>query len=119
MNRTINLETYRSKDNQRGILSKVFTGRERGENVRQESKIDQYVKNGDEITIVIPEDIFSINPSFFEEFLFNAVTQLGKEEFFKRVVFKPTNKFTRQIVEAVDRILRQRTALDLYNINKG
>lgn len=55
----INLENYRTPG------SKVFTGRDRGEKVRKESGIDRLYKTNEKITVVIPEDIRSINPSFF------------------------------------------------------
>ena len=38
---TIDLEKYRSVDKQTKYKSKVFTGRDRGIDVREESKIDE------------------------------------------------------------------------------
>ena len=73
----INLEDFRAKEGNR--ISKVFTGRDRGKYVREKSRIDELEKQYDEITIIIPDQIYSINPSFFEEFLVNVVKNLGKE----------------------------------------
>jgi hypothetical protein len=93
--------------------SKVFTGRDRGIQVRKKSKINELEKENDEITIIIPEDIGSINPSFLEEFLLNVVTKLKADKFFEK--FKFTNegryKIKEDLEEAVDRILRTETAL--------
>lgn len=112
-NRIIDLEDYRVVDKSRGIKSKVFTGRDRGRCVREKSKIDAYIKAGDCVTIEVPSDIYSINPSFLEEFLFNAVISIGKEEFFSRVSFNCHGNYdcVPQVRDAVNRILRSSTAI--------
>ena len=66
------------------------------------------------VTIDIPKDIMSINPSFLEEFLFNVVIKLGKEEFMSK--FKFVSESTRydiatDLEEAIERILRNDNAL--------
>jgi hypothetical protein len=103
----INLQDFRTP------ASKVFTGRDRGEKVRKESKIDNLVGQSDPITIVIPEDIRSINPSFLEEFLVNVVTKLGKAGFYKKFQLdnKGRYKVEDDLNEAIDRILREENAL--------
>lgn len=111
MKYTINLEDYRTPG------SKVFTGRDRGIEVRKKSKIDEIESDTDEkITIIIPEDIRSINPSFLEEFLINVVTKLKKEKFMEKFRFE--NKSTRYIFEndldeAIDCILRRDNSLTI------
>ena len=60
---SIDLENHRTKG------SKVFTGRERGISVRENTKIDVLVSENKQVEIIIPTDIMSINPSFLEEFL--------------------------------------------------
>lgn len=103
----INLETFRTKG------SKVFTGRDRGQQDRLASKIDERITQYKLIEITIPEDIYSINPSYLEEFLVNVVQKLGKEEFLKRVkvVNNGPYKIGRDLNEAIDRILRDQHAL--------
>lgn len=110
---TINLEDFRARDNKNGIISKVFTGRDRGEIVRKNSKIDELEKRYDSINIIIPENIYSINPSFFEELFVNVVKKIGKEEFLNKFKFTYNGfNFEDKLIEAVDRILRDNTALD-------
>ena len=106
-NITINLQNFRTP------ASKVFTGRDRGEKVRKESKIDTLTEQNDSITIVIPEDIRSINPSFLEEFLVNVVTKLGKDRFYTKFQLdnKGRYKVEDDLNEAIDRILRVENAL--------
>ena len=103
----INLEDFRVTG------AKVFTGRDRGLFVRNESKIDLIENQYKEINIVIPTNIYSINPSFFEELFFNVVNKLGKEAFLNK--FKFSNEgaynYSKPLNEAIERILRTKTAL--------
>ncbi|MEX2231056.1 MAG: DUF4325 domain-containing protein [Cyclobacteriaceae bacterium] len=93
--------------------SKVFTGRDRGEQDRKRSKIDELVDKPGKIDLIIPPDIYSINPSYLEEFLVNVVQKLKKDGFFNK--FKIVNngpyKISRDLNEAIDRILREDHAL--------
>lgn len=101
------LEKYRSKN------SKVFTGRDKGKYVRETSKFDDLEKNSDKVIFIIPEDLFSINPSFLEELLINVVSKLGKERFLKKYEFRNRGKynFEKPLMDAIDRILRVNNAL--------
>lgn len=107
MNNTINLEEFRAKG------AKVFTGRDRGESVRKNSKIDELEENFSEITIVIPDNIYSINSSFFEELLSNVVLKLGKEKFLEKFKIQSLGNYaySKPLNEAIDRILRKKTAI--------
>ena len=109
---TINLEDFRVREGQR--VSKVFTGRDRGKYVRENSKIDEIEAKYDTVNIVIPNNVYSINPSFFEEFLINVVKKLGKEEFLRRIIFSSEGdyEFDSPLNQAIDRILKNQTALD-------
>lgn len=104
----IDLENHRTKG------SKVFTGRERGITVRNDTDIDNLIKDCKKIEIRIPIDIMSINPSFLEEFLTNVVKSLGKVRFNEKIKFISESKrydITLDLEEAVDRILRNENAL--------
>ncbi len=105
---TINLESFRAKN------AKVFTGRDRGEAVRNASKIDAIENEFDEVHFIIPDNIYSINPSFFEELFFDVVQKLGKEKFLNKFKFESLGDYDymRPLYEAIDRILRKRTGLD-------
>lgn len=105
---TINLDLFRTPK------SKVFTGRDRGEEVRKNSNIDLLAENNDFVKIIIPDNLYSINPSFFEEFLVNVVLKYKKEGFLKKFTFENlgTYNYVKPLNEAVDRILREKTALD-------
>lgn len=109
---TINLEDYRVIDSD-GTISKVFTGRDRGATVRKKSQIDELEKQFDEIIIIIPDNIYSINPSFFEELFVNVVTKLRKEKFLRKFQFHSLGNYNyeRPLMEAINRILRKKSAL--------
>ena len=109
---TINLEDFRVRDGQR--VSKVFTGRDRGKYVRESSRIDKIETMYDTVNVVIPDNVYSINPSFFEEFLVNVVKKLGKEGFLNKFKFSSEGdyEYSSPLNQAIDRILKNQTALD-------
>ncbi len=111
-NNLINLEDFRVKGND-GRIAKVFTGRDRGEDVRKASNIDEIEKNYDKVEIIIPNNIYSINPSFFEELFVNVVLKLGREKFNEKfnIIFEGDYNFERPLSEAITRILRNKTAI--------
>jgi len=106
-NNIFDLGKYRAKN------SKIFTGRDKGKYVRNESKFDDLEKNNDSVVFIIPDNLYSINPSFFEELLINVVKKLGKEGFLKKYTFENEGNynFKRPLMDAIDRILRQNNAL--------
>jgi hypothetical protein len=103
----IKLEDFRTPG------SKVFTGRDRGQQDRKASKIDSLIHAFEKIHLVIPPDIYSINPSYLEEFLIHVVEKLGKDGFFKKfvVVNEGDYKIDKDLNEAIERILRRDHAL--------
>ncbi len=108
----IHLEDYRVKGSD-GSIAKVFTGRDRGEDVRKASKIDEIERNYNEVFIIVPDNIYSINPSFFEELFINVVSKLGREKFIEKFKFESLGKYNyeKPLREAIIRILRTNTAL--------
>lgn len=105
----INLENFKTKK------SKVFTGRERGKEVRKKSNIDSLEAENEVIEIIVPEEIYSINPSFLEEFLLNVVVKLKKNTFLQRFTFTSKGEYNieQDLNEAIDRILRDKNALSI------
>lgn len=101
-------------DNYRIPGSKIFTGRDIGLDVKNRSNINTIFETNDVVEFVIPDNLFSINPSFFEELFIDIVLKYGKEIFFKKMEFTNLGKyqFQKPLNEAIDRILRENTALD-------
>lgn len=108
----INLEKFRVTDED-GLVAKVFTGRDRGEDVRKSSDIDKIEEMYDKIIIIIPDNIYSINPSFFEELFVNVVIKLGKDKFLEKFTFNSIGSYNyeKPLSEAIMRILRKNSAI--------
>ena len=104
----INLEDFRTPK------AKIFTGRDRGEQVRKDSKIDEIESKFDKVDFIIPANLYSINPSFFEELFINVVKKLGEDNFHQKFNFINEGKYNyeKPLKEAINRILREKTALD-------
>lgn len=95
-----------------GKVAKVFTGRDRGKTVREESKIDELYRNGGEIKVIIPPGTFSITPSFLEELFTNIVKEYGIEQFRETVHIEPNGyNIEVPLEEALVRILQDKNAL--------
>lgn len=96
-----------------GKPSKVFTGRDRGAEVRSKSKIDELLSRYDTVTLVIPNDIYSITPSFLEEFLKHAVEKYGRG-IVSKLLLSAANEYdlSEPMDEAIDRILSTSSALN-------
>ena len=93
---------------------KLFSGRDWGEKVRVDSKIDDvFAESTGKIRIIIPVQIRSINPSFLEELLANVVAKYGREDFLERVEFTQATRYhvKADLDEAIDRILTEENAL--------
>jgi len=107
MNNIIDLNIYLTPG------AKVFTGRDRGQEVRKKSKIDELAESDSDLTIVLPEEVRSINPSFLEEFLINVVRRYGRDGFRSRVKFTTARRYDidGDLEEAIDRILTEENAL--------
>lgn len=107
----INLNKYRTVVGK--TKSRVFTGRDRGADVRDKSGIDNLFSSTDILKIIIPEDIFSITPSFLEELFKNIVTKYGKEITIEHTKFEGNYKIQPAFEEALDRILQDKTGLEI------
>lgn len=107
----INLENYRTQLG--NVKSKVFTGRDRGLEVREKSQIDALFDKYEKVKLVIPNDIFSITPSFLEELFFNVVRTHGKKILYEKLDLEGNSYDLHDpLDEAVDRILQHKTGLD-------
>ena len=55
----INLDDYREAN------VRVLSGREKGRTLRKQLKLGNYDKEGINIEVIVPDDIYSLNASFF------------------------------------------------------
>jgi hypothetical protein len=75
-------------DGHRTAGVRVFAGRDRGKKVRDSSRLDELERECDTICVVVPEDVFSINSSFFLGMFGPSIARLGEIEFRRRFQFE-------------------------------
>lgn len=79
--------------------SRVFAGRERGSKVREVMKLDELDQApGSEVEVVVPDDVFSVNSSFFLGLFGPSIRALGPERF--RQVYSFTGRPITRVMEA-------------------
>ena len=54
----------------------------------KKATLDSNKFDATEINIIIPDTIYSINPSFFEELFLNVVLKLGRDKFLEKFKFQ-------------------------------
>lgn len=91
--------------------AKVFAGRDRGKFCRQKFAIDRLDEQEDDVTIVIPRDIISLNISFFLSFLGDSVRKLGKEGFEEHYHFDCDPVLVPLIQRGIQQALKRSNAL--------
>jgi hypothetical protein len=86
----------------------VLSGKNNGCNARYRFKIDFLEKLYDRIYVIVPEDIFSITPSFWIGLFGNVISKLGKEDFLNKFSFIPQHDYFDSLDEAIDRIISRK-----------
>jgi hypothetical protein len=81
MPRQIDLATFNSS----GV--RVYAGRDRGEAARRDARLADADAAGEAIVVLIPEDVFSINSSFFLGMFGDSIRLLGEDGFRRQYTF--------------------------------
>lgn len=93
--------------------AKVFSGRERGKYWRQKFALDQLDREDTQVIVSIPEDILSINLSFFLSLFGESVRSLGKEEFAHKYQFKCNTSLMPLIEQGIEQAVKKSSVLAL------
>jgi hypothetical protein len=93
-NTTIDLDEVRTPRTS-GLLS----GRDNGEAARNRFGVSKMDSGQDEITVVIPDEVFSMNTSFFLGLFGPSVRALGEEGFRKKFKFRCDEQVHRPTIE--------------------
>jgi len=98
---TIDLNAYMND-------KRIFVGKDFGEEVRLKSNIDFKFKTSDLVMLIIPHNVNSINPSFFEQFISNVVKDIGVDMFKTKLSVMHYGKYDYNsvIYESISRIKR-------------
>lgn len=105
MSKNVQISPYRSSG------AKIFTGRDNGINARKALDLNSLDNDDDDINILIPNDTWGINPSFFGGLFEGSIKKLGNG-FNGKYVFKYTNgdelsdSMKREISENIDYVIR-------------
>lgn len=100
----IDLKDYRSAN------VKVFSGRDRGEAVRKSIQLDTS-RDTAEYVFIVPEDIMSINESFFLGLFGPTIRKIGVEVFKQRFTFHCESHILKDIDDGISKAIRKKSAL--------
>ena len=89
--------------------SRVLSGRDRGNECRKRFGLDRLDKNPDDIVVTIPNDIYSLNTSFFLGLFGKSVRDLTKEGFLRKYRFEGDEVHLTTVTEGIDRALKEST----------
>lgn len=91
------------------IEGPVYTGRDRGERLRQHFKLDEIDLAQEAVRVVIPADTYSISSSFFLGMFGPSVVNAGsREAFYGRYSFE-TDDFLKEVIDGhIQRALQER-----------
>lgn len=105
----INLNKYKNAN------SKVLSGRKEGKNVRDRLSLDTIDNTLEVVKVIFPEDIISLNSSFFLGLFGPSVRQLGKEKFEEKYKFECPQFIVNSINDGIERALKTSNALEKKN----
>lgn len=66
------------------VAGPVYSGRDRGEAVRQKFRLDEADAAGDTVRVVVPKTVFTVSSSFFLGMLGPSVRRCGSLDEFER-----------------------------------
>jgi hypothetical protein len=105
-NKTIDLNQARTSPQ-----AKVFAGRERGKYWRDYFKIDDLDQVPEQVDVLIPPDILSLNISFFLNLFGKSIRFLGRDQFVAHYVFRVDPVLQPLIDQGIEQALKRSSAL--------
>ncbi len=91
--------------------AKVFSGRERGKYWRKEFDLDTVDHSPDHVIVLVPEDILSVNLSFFLSLFGPSVRELGKNGFKSKYRFQCDPSLEPLIEQGIEQALKKSSVL--------
>lgn len=83
-----------TKEHRGGPKSTTFSGRPEGEAVRLALGLSKYDEGSEIVSVTIPNDTTSFNPSFFLGLFFESVKKVGSVDNFKRKYILDLSNFS-------------------------
>ncbi len=90
---TIDLQQHRMPN------SHILCGKTFGVQVREKLKLDEIDKTIQQVVIIIPDDIWSLNSSYFTGVFEKSIYHLGEENFRKKYLFQFSNRYIKENIE--------------------
>jgi len=91
--------------------AKVYSGRERGKYWRQQFGLDRLDSDDSSVEVLIPEDILSVNLSFFLSLFGESVRYLGSEGFRSKYHFNCDPSLLPLINQGIEQALKRSSVL--------
>lgn len=91
--------------------AKVFAGRERGKYWRARFKLNELDDSLEPVRVVVPDDILSLNISFFLNLFGDSIRRLGRDKFREHYVFEHDPILGPVIAQGVEQALKRSSAL--------
>lgn len=79
--------------------------------MRAQLRLNSHDGKGDFVNVVIPEDTYSVNMSFFLGLFANSIRTLGKQEFNRRYTFQGDRVHLDELPDYIDQALKESFAL--------
>lgn len=93
--------------------SRVLVGRPRGEKAREKYDLDKIDKEGGQVEVVVPGNIYSVNSSFFLGLFGISIVAAGsRQAFFDRHHFSASNELMERFEGYVSRALQEKSLFD-------
>lgn len=93
-----------TKEHRGGNQSTTFSGRPEGEAVREKLKLDAIDGSTECVSIIIPNDTTSFNPSFFLGLFYKSIKRLGSVDAFKKkFVFDFSNFKDQELLKYIEK----------------
>lgn len=90
----------------------VYSGRAKGEQVRSKIKLDEIDSNATKVRIIVPENTFSLNSSFFLGLFGNSIRAAGSSNvFLEKFKFNNPPHIDKYITSGIERALLERMPL--------
>ncbi|MCK4258024.1 MAG: hypothetical protein KAX49_03550 [Halanaerobiales bacterium] len=91
---------------------KVLSGREIGKKHRDKFNLNRLDKNNDTINIIVPDDLYSINTSYFLGLFGPSIRNLGEDQFRKKYIFQCDEVIRLNIEDGIELALKDSDVLE-------
>ena len=89
--------------------SEVITGRDCGEEFRRRFQLDKLDVSTDDVQVLIPPEVISVNTSFLLGLFGDSVRRLGRDAFMRKYTFQCDDVHRATIHEAIVRAAKEHT----------